>query len=237
MAWWAAQLVISLWALATATAASDSIPDRSFIPLPSTIDLSGARLEAGRTDGASRPSMTQHDRHQGDRFSSSARSTREFHDDFVVDIDRGQGAEVTTEDAKKSLYGGNLGESRAQRRTEHDVLVASRVEMDSGTVVNGRGTSAASGVDIVGQRAWRRLNVTGEVVAQAGESDDDDEVVGGFGSAGLLAFVVCFGLLFCVLEGALTRVVIVTARGFQARGGEGSRSTGIERACVEDTRF
>lgn len=30
---------------------------------------------------------------------------------------------------------------------------------------------------------------------------DDDEAVDGFGSVGLLAFLVCFGLLFCVVEG------------------------------------
>ena len=32
--------------------------------------------------------------------------------------------------------------------------------------------------------------------------EGDDEAVDGFGSVGLLAFVVCFGLLFCVMEGS-----------------------------------
>ena len=38
--------------------------------------------------------------------------------------------------------------------------------------------------------------------AQAQGDSDDDTVVGEFGSAGLLAFLVCFGLMFCVFEGA-----------------------------------
>lgn len=206
MAWRAALLAVSLWALAAATASSDIIPDSSLIPPPSTIDLSGGRLEAGCSDDASRPCRTQHDRHQFDRFSSSARSKKEFHYGFVGDIDRGRGADVTTEKDQKSLYGGSFGESRAPGRSEHGALEARRVEMDGGAVVNVRGASAASGVDTVGQRAWRRLNATGEVIAQAGESnDEDDEIVGEFGSAGLLAFVVCFVLLFCVLEGACMR--------------------------------
>lgn len=217
MAWRAALLAISLWALAstTATASPHGIPDRSSIPPPSAIDLSGPRVEAGRSDDASRPCATQHDRHQFDRFASSARSKREFQDGFVGDVDRGRGAEVTIEEAQTSLYGRSFGDSRPQRLSEHVALEARKVEMGGGTVVNGGGPSNASGVATVEQRAfrremdsqaWRRLNATGEAVAQAEESDDDDdEIVGEFGSAGLVAFVVCFGLLFFVLAGARTR--------------------------------
>eukprot|EP00752_Nemacystus_decipiens_P006701 g6024.t1 len=40
----------------------------------------------------------------------------------------------------------------------------------------------------------------GAVVFEQDEDDDDDDDDGAFGSAGLVAFLVCFGLLFCVME-------------------------------------
>lgn len=49
--------------------------------------------------------------------------------------------------------------------------------------------------------ARRRAAEEVESSTHDSHGEGDDEAVDGFGSVGLLAFVVCFGLLFCVMEG------------------------------------
>lgn len=84
-------------------------------------------------------------------------------------------------------------------------LVAGRAEGVDAAEKEDEEEEALRGTTVGGSSFVRRRRAAGEPsrtnAHEGQEEDDDDKTVDGFGSVGLLAFLVCFGLLFCVMEG------------------------------------
>lgn len=96
--------------------------------------------------------------------------------------------------------------SRVERRNERRAV--DRAVFRAPPIVAGPSEEEEDAAEKKGGSVWsiwnQRRRAAGEqpqASATETQAHDDDEAVDGFGSVGLLAFLVCFGLLFCVVEG------------------------------------